>query len=213
MDGIHDLGGMQGFGPVPIEDDVTFHEPWERAAQGLAIPVQVAADFNLDAFRHAIERVPPSQYLEGYFQRWTRAFETVLVEGGVLAEGELDARIDGRTVETAPQRQTAVTAGGGGAKRAANATAQFAPGDSVRTKDVRSSGHTRLPGYARGRTGTIALVNDAWVLPDTNAHGGGEQPTWVYAVRFEATELWGADAVSSDAVYLDCFETYLEPLL
>lgn len=209
MEGIHDLGGMEGFGAVPIEDDATFHEPWERKAQGLAIPVQVAADFNLDAFRHAIERIPPGNYLEGYFHRWTRAFETVLVEGGVLAEGELDARIEGRPIADQAIRLSDVTAGGGGAKRAAPQPARFAAGDRVRTKNIRTSGHTRLPGYARGREGVIAFVNDAWVLPDTNAHGGGEEPTWVYSVRFEASELWGADA-QADAVYLDCFETYLE---
>jgi len=206
------MGGMEGFGPVPVDDDVTFHEPWERQAQGLAIPVQVAARSNLDAFRHAIERVPPAQYLEGYFHRWARAFETVLVEGGVLAAGELDERLTGQTPSTAPARTTKAVPGGSGAKRPGDTPARFEVGDQVRTTAARTSGHTRLPGYARDRAGVVAAVSGTWVLPDTNAHGEGEQPTWLYSVRFPARELWGSGAGEADVVYLDCFETYLEPV-
>lgn len=188
MDGIHDLGGLEGFGPVPRggAHEECFHADWERRVLGLAL---LARPGNDDMFRHAIERIDPVTYLTaGYFGRWLGAVETLVEEAGDLPPaGVVHAR---RDIETPPA---------------------FVVGDRVRAKDLHVSGHTRLPGYARGRTGTVSLVQGAWVFPDTNAHGRGEHPQTVYAVSFAGRELWGDGTERGLRVTLDLFESYLEP--
>jgi nitrile hydratase subunit beta len=89
---------------------------------------------------------------------------------------------------------------------------RFSCGDRVRTFSWPATGHTRLPAYARGRSGTVAAWHGAWVFPDSNAHGRGESPQHLYTVAFEGTELWGAEAENGSSVSLDLFESYLEPL-
>jgi len=184
MDGIHDLGGRQGFGRVE-HDETVFHADWERRVLGLALSSQEA---NVDAFRHAIERLDPVTYLTaGYFGRWLGALELLAHEAdaGIRATGPDTLR----SVDRAPG---------------------FAVGDRVRARDLFTSGHTRMPGYVRGRCGTVVAVHPAFVYPDTNAHGLGEKPQHVFAVRFEAAELWGRTADPASAVHVDLFEDYLE---
>jgi len=190
MDGIHDLGGMHGFGPVVVEhEEPVFHAAWEGrvfALAGLAIRGGLA---NPDAFRHAIERLSPAEYLTaGYYGRWLAALERLLSERGAL-----------------PRRAPAATA-----RRDVPRVARFAVGDAVVARKVHPAGHTRLPRYVRGRRGVVACVHPAWVFPDTNAHERGEHPQHVYAVRFAATELWGDDADPAASVHVDLFESYLE---
>ena len=192
MDGIHDLGGMQGFGPVPwSESEPSFHAPWEGRVFALASLAIAAGVANVDAFRHAIERLDPVTYLTaGYFGRWLGAAE-LLIE------------------ETTGKQLTRPAAPG--TLRAVAHAPRFAVGDRVRTRQMHPAGHTRLPRYARGLRGTVALVHPAFVFPDTNAHGRGEEPQHVYAVRFDARELWGEAAEPGVLVHVDCFERYLEP--
>ena len=187
MNGIHDMGGRHGFGRIVRDDDGTspFHEPWEGRVMvmvGVAIP-------NVDAFRHAIERMDPVEYLRaGYYGRWLAALETLAGEGHLAEPGA------NRT-----------------ARRKRSAEPRFAAGNRVRARNHQPRGHTRLPAYARGRTGVVERVHpDAWVLPDTNAHFEGESPEPVYAVRFEAQEIWGDAAEPDTAVIVDLFESYLE---
>jgi nitrile hydratase len=147
----------------------------------------------LDAFRHAIERIDPATYLSiGHWGRWLTALETLVREwrdrGGLLEER---ARGMLRKVETAPR---------------------FGVGAPVRTRNLQPAGHTRLPGYARGKQGTVVRRHPGFVFPDTNAEGRGENPQWVYAVRFEARELFGSGAEPNASVYVDLFESYLEPV-
>jgi nitrile hydratase len=189
MDGIHDLGGMHGFGPVAVEsDEPVFHARWEGrvfALAGLAIAGGLA---NPDAFRHAIERLPPAVYLTaGYYGRWLAALERLVAE---------------RAVPTAAAK---------GARRTVAGPPRFGPGQHVVARDLHPAGHTRLPRYVRGRRGVVARVHPAWVFPDTNAHGRGEHPQFAYAVRFAARELWGDDADAAASVHVDLFESYLEP--
>jgi hypothetical protein len=191
MDGIHDLGGMHGFGPVVVDpDEPLFHAGWEGrvfALVGLAIAGGLA---NLDAFRHAIERLSPVEYLTaGYYGRWLAALERLVAEHGALPR---------------PARA-------GTARRDAPRAARFAAGDAVVARNVHPAGHTRLPRYVRGRRGVVVHVHPAWVFPDTNAHERGEHPQYVYGVRFAATELWGDDADPAASVHVDLFESYLEP--
>lgn len=188
MDGIHDMGGMQGFGAVPYSpEERPFHEAWERRALVVAALAQRAVGANVDEFRHAIERIPPADYLTAtYFGRWIRAAETLVAEG--------------ERPQPAP-----------GTRRDVDRPPRFAVGDRVRARGHGSPGHTRLPAYCRGRSGAVALVHPSFVLPDTNAHRQGENPEYVYAVRFSGRELWGGDADPGLAVHVDLFESYLEP--
>ena len=190
MDGIHDMGGLEGFGPVPYEPgQPSSHEPWEYRARVVTRLVSGGLGLNTDQFRHTLERLPPDEYLSGYYSRWIRGAQKMLAEHA----GKADTPADGT------------------ARRESDRAPRFATGDRVRTHDRRTSGHTRLPGYARGRQGEVAIVHPNFVFPDTNAHGVGENPQPVYAVRFEATELWGPDADGAAATYIDLFEDYLEP--
>lgn len=193
MDGIHDLGGKQGFGPSLEErDDAVFHAAWEKRVFGIANLLLAAGCFNVDEFRHAVERVDPVAYLsEGYYGRWLGGVEQLVAEAGGSPTPAPDARqLAGREVDRPPQ---------------------FAVGDAVLTRNHYRPGHTRLPAYARARRGRVEVLQGAWVLPDTHAHGRGECPEHVYAVRFEGRELWGSDAEPGTSVCIDLFESYLEP--
>ena len=215
MAGVHDIGGKPGFGPVPVDDDVLFHDDWERRAFAVTQFAQGAAGFNTDAFRHGIEREDPDTYRSAtYFDKWIRNAERMLVEGGVIGADAVRAAIHGETASLAPVRTTdAKPAEGRGTIRTPDAAAAFSVGDQVTVAaDAGSSGHTRLPDYVAGRTGTVALVNGGWVFPDTHAHGQGESPCWVYAVAFDAAELW-PETAATHLVYVDLFEPYLSPVM
>jgi nitrile hydratase len=176
---------MAGFGPVP-KDERVFHDDWERRVFGLSSASRLA---NIDAFRHAIERLDPVTYLTaGYYGRWLGALELLAHEqnAGVLP--------------TAPT-----------SRREVNRAPRFTPRQKVVTRSLPVSGHTRLPRYARGRCGVVERVHPAFVLPDTNAHGRGEHPEHVYCVGFDATDLWGETAEPGTRVHLDLFESYLSP--
>ena len=186
MDGIHDLGGRQGFGPIE-RDENSFHEDWQRRVFGIALTSNLA---NVDAFRHAIERLDPVTYLTaGYWGRWLGALERLAVEDDPTLRRE--SRLSRRAVDRAPA---------------------FAAGARVRVRDYFPAGHTRMPGYVRGRRGTVAAGHPAFVYPDSHAHGRGENPQHVYSVRFEAGELFGASADPASTVHVDLFEDYLEAL-
>ena len=207
MNGIHDLGGKDGFGRIEMEsDEPVFHARWEARVFGL----NLLALANIDASRHAVERIDPGSYLAlPYYGRWLRGLETLLLEQGLLGEGEIEARMQGRDQPARPVGARPAP-GGGESRREIAARPAFAVGERVRTRNHQPRGHTRLPAYARARSGVVAIVHPAFVLPDTHAHGLGESPEYVYAVRFEGRELWGDAAEPGTTVVLDCFESYLE---
>jgi nitrile hydratase len=217
MDGIHDLGGMHGFGHVVVErDEPVFHGAWEARVFAVTLLSSLAGNSNIDASRHAMESVAPHDYLtRRYYWRWLVALEKGLLGCGALRPGEVDAearrlkRGEARREPPAPAPQAARA--NLSARRTVEAQPRFAVGESVRAKNIHPPGHTRLPRYVRGHAGTIAAAYGAWVFPDTHAAGAGENPQHVYCVRFEARELWGADAEPSSAVHVDLFESYLEP--
>jgi nitrile hydratase beta subunit len=214
VDGIHDLGGMHGFGAICVEpDEPVFHAAWEGRVFALGLLLPAGGLANVDRFRHAVERLSPVTYLDaGYYGRWLRAVETLLVEGGVLRPGELEARTRG-TREPSPSDLPPVAPAdaAGGALRTVSHAPRFRVGQAVRARNLHPAGHTRLPRYVRGKRGVVAIVHPAWVFPDTNAHGLGEHPQHAYAVRFAGDELWGPDAEPGTAVHVDCFESSLEP--
>lgn len=213
MNGVHDMGGMDGFGPVVAEhDEPAFHAEWERRMYGLARLVMASLDVNIDEFRHAIERIPPARYLAStYYERWLAAAETLLVERGVVTRAELlaseDAAIDPALIANsiAPRGPGPVT------DKTANRP-RFARGDRVRARNLNPSGHTRLPRYVRGKTGIVARDWGVFVFPDTNAHHAGTKPQHCYSVAFDARELWGKSAIRRDRVYIDLWDDYLEPI-
>jgi len=217
MNGPQDLGGQMGHGPVrPERDEPLFHAEWEKRALAVTLAMGACGAWTIDASRHARETLPPAVYLSAsYYEIWIRALEKLLASHGLAAPGEL---ADGRSaLPGAPVRRVlraqdvaGVLAAGSPYGRAAPAPAAFAPGDTVRARNDHLTTHTRLPRYIRGRVGEIVRNHGAFVLPDTNAHGGGENPTWCYAVRFSAVELWGRGADASSEVMVDCWEAYLE---
>ena len=219
MNGAADLGGMMGFGPVlPEPEGEYFHADWERRALALTLAAGANGRWNIDASRHARESLPPAQYLtSSYYAIWTAALERLLVAAGLVGADELAQR---RVLRPgAPVRRVlaaadvpAVLAAGSPYDRPVDAPARFGVGDRVRTRVMHPRGHTRLPRYARGKVGVVTRVHGAHVLPDTNAHGAGEHPQWLYSVRFPARELWGEDAEPDQTVSIDAWEGYLDPV-
>lgn len=218
MNSVHDMGGMQGFGPVqPEADEPVFHAEWERRAFALTLAMAPAGGWNLDMSRHARESLPPAQYLSSsYYEIWLAALERLMIERELISAEEIAA---GHSL--APPRevkrvlsadQVAATLGRGGpTERDAETPARFKVGDRVRARNVHPRGHTRLPRYVRGQIGVLHLVHGCHVFPDTHAHGLGERPQWLYCVLFSARDLWGPEARANDEVRLDLWESYLEP--
>jgi nitrile hydratase beta subunit len=220
MEGIADMGGTEGWGPLhpPERDEPVFAQPWQGKAFALAILSSRVAcgGINTDAFRHALERLDRTAYLDdGYYGRWLNGGELMLTERSILAPGAIEARarnLRGEHVEEPPIPEPArphYAPAGEGSLRTVDAAPAFAVGERVRAKEMSPPGHTRLPGYLRGRPGVVELVQPAAVLPDTNAHFRGENPQHVYSVRFDSRELWGPDA-DSFSVTAELYESYLE---
>jgi nitrile hydratase len=216
VNGIHDMGGRHGFGRVEVEaDEPVFHARWEGRVFGI---VQALGARNIDAGRHAIERLDPVAYLrDGYWGRWLAALEGQLHELGILAPAEIEARVRRRRSRPPRRRHPASRTGPaappprGSYVRASTTPPAFAAGATVVTRNHQPAGHTRLPAYARCRRGTVVRVHPAMVFPDAHAHGLGEQPQHLYTVRFDGAELWGAAAEPGTVVHVDLFEPYLAP--
>lgn len=217
MNGIHDLGGMHGMGAVITEEnEPPFHHEWERRTFSLFASLFVGGHFNVDMFRHAIERMKPMHYLEeSYYAHWMHAFETLLLERGVISAAELAGTVKPQPAppETPVLRQDmvqAVVSTGASARVDIDLPASFKPGDRVRGKNTHPVGHTRLPRYVRNRVGTIVIDHGVFITPDAVAHGLGDRPQHVYSVSFTATELWGEGAPAKDTVRIDLWDDYLE---
>lgn len=221
MDGIHDLGGKHGYGPVVREtDEPAFHERWEAAVFVMVGAARRAGALNCtDRFRHAIERIDPVAYLsQTYYGRWLGGIETLLVEAGIVKTAEVSARsvelgagpddLIAARPDPHPDPQAEVSNLPTAARNVAR-PALFVEGDEVVTSIEVKSGHTRLPAYARGKRGRIHRCHAGWVYPDSSAHGLGEDPQHLYTVEFNGTELWGASGDGRLRVYLDLFEPYL----
>ncbi|MEO5881517.1 MAG: nitrile hydratase subunit beta [Caldimonas sp.] len=202
MDGIHDLGGRQGFGPVRhIPDAPAFHAPWEKrinALYGLAVRLGI---FNMDEYRHAIERMEPRHYLSaGYYERTLTSLATLCVEKGVVTREELERRAGGAfplALPAAPGRSNVA------------ARPRLAVGDRVRVRADHVPGHVRMPAYIRGKRGVVVGVSPAYPFPDAHAHGVSAEDEPTCDVRFLSTELW-PDAAEPAMVHVGVFESYLE---
>ncbi|MCH8505421.1 MAG: nitrile hydratase subunit beta, partial [Ectothiorhodospiraceae bacterium] len=205
-------------GPVPLEEnEPLFHADWESRAMAITVLMGGWGRWNIDAARRAREDMHPAAYLNhSYYERWIDALERLMLETGMVTEEELRGGEPQRNppegkAPPAPEAVAAMLRRGGPSLRSLDRPARFQPGDQVRTLNTQPQGHTRLPRYARARTGTVVFHHGAHVLPDSNAHFQGENPDHLYAVRFTARELWGPKASVRDTVTLDLWENYLEP--
>jgi nitrile hydratase beta subunit len=217
VDGIHDMGGMQGFGRTMTPGaGPPFAEPWEGRAFALGLLAIRASGANMHAFRHAIERVPPADYLGGYYSRWLMGAQNLLTDSGIVSGEQVAARAarlagrDADEPEPPEPHKPDMASGGPGNLRSVDAPPAFKVGDAVRARDLVPAGHTRLPRYVRRRTGTVTAIQPAQVFPDSAAHFLGEDPQHVYSVEFASTELWGPGA-EPFSLTIDLYEPYLEP--
>lgn len=218
MNGPQDLGGQMGFGPiVPELDEPLFHANWEKRALGLTIAAGAMGHWNIDESRHARECLHPADYYSStYYEIWIKALEVLLKRHGFVSPQEL-ATGQSLGKGTEPKRilkadnVAAALAKGGPCDRPVAQEPRFEAGDRVRTHNFNPETHTRLPRYARGKFGRIDAVRDGFVFPDSNAHGKGESPQYVYTVVFTGPEIWGDAADPTLTISIDAWESYLEP--
>jgi len=218
MNGIHDMGGMDGFGKVVAEpDEPPFHQAWEGRVLAMNRAMQATKEWNIDVGRYWIERLPAHFYLAStYYERWFERLENLCVARGLVSRAEIAAG-----ASAAPGRALKARAAAaadverllqrGSFGRPAPAPARFEVGAAVRARNIHPSSHTRLPRYVRGHAGTIERVHGCHVFPDAVVGRGAEDPQWLYTVRFSGRELWGEEADPTLSVSVDAWESYLLP--
>ncbi len=217
MNGVHDLGGMQGFGPVVDEpDEPRFHAPWEGRMLALQRAILFMRVWNLDAFRYAQERLPAEVYLSvSYYHRWLLGLTNSALEHGLFTRAELDAGHAQGPAKPVPRTMGISDIEGAKLRppfgRTATTQARFAPGTSVRTTNIHPIGHTRLPRYARDKVGRVEAVHGCHAYPDGIVAGDRSAAAWLYTVVFDGRRLWGEDADPTLTVSIEAFEPYLEP--
>ncbi len=220
MSRVHDMGGRLGDGAIPDKDDaVVFHQAWHARALALTLASGALGAWNIDISRHARERLSPGDYTRfSYYEKWMAALANLLVERGLLTPEELAGKGDPAPLSPQALREKAVSAMMHKVVPYSRDIAEkpaFKVGDVVRTLDHSPAkipnGHTRLPRYAMGKTGTVRLCHGAHVFPDSHAHDLGEAPAPLYAVEFSAKALWGGEQPDGDSMVLDLWQPYLVP--
>jgi nitrile hydratase subunit beta len=219
MNGVHDMGGMQNMGPVEYEkNEPVFHAEWEGRVYALNRALRALGKWSLDTERYELERMDPADYLRmSYYERWAIRLLKQVVQFGLVIEHELET---GRANPDTPKATPALTAEmssrflsrGMASSHDPKIRPRFKVGQRVRASNRSPVHHTRLPRYARGKTGKIIRDHGVYIFPDTNAHFLGEKRQHVYSVRFAARELWGKDASPRDFIYIDMWDDYLERL-
>jgi nitrile hydratase beta subunit len=217
MNGVHDMGGQQSMGPVEYEkDEPVFHAAWEGRIYALNRAMRAWRKWSLDTDRHALELLPPVDYLRmSYYERWVRRLAEQVVLYGLVTKEEMESGIAAPTSTKADPPFSLTTSSrwlsrGIASSQDASVRPLFKVRQRVRARNINPTGHTRLPRYARGKTGVIVRDHGVYLFPDTNAHFQGEKRQHVYSVRFAARELWGEDASVRDSVHLDLWDDYLE---
>ena len=217
MNGPQDMGGFLGFGKVEAEaNEPVFHHAWERRALALVLAIGALGRWNLDIARHTRESIPAMSYWTmSYYEIWLTAMLTLMQQNGLVTAEELASSRPAAISAPHPkmlrgEAVPAVLARGGASTRPSPQAAGFRPSDRVRARNANPPGHTRLPRYAMGHAGEIAAVRGIHVFPDSSAKRQGDDPQWLYNVRFAAAELWGGSRTGY--VHLDLWEPYLEAL-
>ena len=216
MNGPHDMGGFTRFGAVnPEVNEPVFHEEWEAKVLALCLAMDSSELWNSDIIRHTRESMPPMKYWSSsYYDIRVEGHITQLVKHGMISEAEIAA---GKSMQQPKPMKSVLSAEnapgmlakGSPYRRDSDKLARFEVGASVRSLKNAASGHTRLPRYARGKFGTIVARHGTFIFPDSSAKGKGDDPQWLYTVRFAARELWGHD--NNDSVMIDLWEPYLAP--
>jgi nitrile hydratase beta subunit len=220
MNGAHDMGGMEGFGPIkaePESEEPVFHATWEGRVYGMNRALGALGRWNIDKGRSARERQLPVAYLRhSYYENWLAGIETLLVEAGLVTQDELDTGIPAGSIPENLKARVLTEKDGrqvpsrlGKVLLPDEAPAKFVVGHRVLAKNRHPSTHTREPRYLRGHVGVVHEHYGTQLFPDLTSQGidkGGH----LYCVRFEATELWGESAAARSAVYADLWEDYLE---
>jgi len=217
MNGVHDMGGMDGFGKVePEPNEPTFHEPWEGRVMAMNRAMGATGVWNIDMGRHTREKLPPHIYLQAtYYQKWFLGLQQMLLERGLIDADEVaagHALRPGKELKRGPFEMKDVPRVMNRAKfgRPTNTEPKFKIGDTVRCKNIHPKGHTRLPRYVRGHVGVIERNHGTHVFPDSVSVDGIENPQWLYTVVFKSQELWGPDADPTITISIDAFEPYLD---
>jgi nitrile hydratase subunit beta len=216
MNGVHDMGGMHGMGPIGHEADAPiFHEPWEGRVWALYRATSPWGRGIWRNFRYELEQIPPSEYLRmPYYERWftvlvNRLLRTRYITADELASGRADPSAPKPVLPPVPPRAPGSIPGA--SRLDLPVRARFRAGQQVRARNVHPEGHIRLPRYVRGHRGVITRDHGVWALQDTDAAGNPVgAPQHVYTVRFTARELWGAAAPPRDSVFVDLWEDYLD---
>jgi nitrile hydratase len=218
MNGVHDMGGMDCFGPVqPEANEPVFHAPWEGRVFAFTRAMGYTGTWVIDHSRAAHERLAPHIYLGvSYYKKWALGFQSLLLAHGLVGQDELDA---GRSLRPGKALKRTLkaeivpnTLQRGSFSREPQAPARFAVGDHVRARNWHPTGATRLPRYVRGHVGTIERIEGCHAYPDSIVAGKGDDPQWLYTLVFDGTELWGPDSDPTLKVSIDAFEPYLEPI-
>jgi nitrile hydratase len=217
MNGVHDMGGMDGFGKVEREaNEPVFHGAWEGRVMALSRAIGASGAWNIDQGRFGIEMLPPEIYLRSsYYQRWFLRMERMLLDRGLVEAEEVAA---GRATHPGkPLPRGKLTEAGlervmrrGDFGRPPPAPARFKPGDRVRARNIHPKSHTRLPRYVRGHVGVVERLHGAHVFPDAIVLGMGEDPQWLYTVVFDGRDLWGEESDPTLSVSIEAFEPYLD---
>lgn len=221
MTRVDDMGGRYGDGPIEWEvAEPTFHEAWEARSLALILAVGARRHWSLDTFRHAREALPPQDYARlAYYEKWLASLANLAVAMGLVTGDELagapvaDTALDSRALR--PEQVEPMLRRGNPTNRTGSKPI-YAVGDLVRARlparnVLVAGGHTRLPVYAAGHVGRISRSHGCFVLPDSHAHFLGEAPEPLYAVAFDAAELWGSAENAGDEVVLDLWQSYLDP--
>jgi nitrile hydratase len=217
MNGVHDMGGMHGMGPIQREkNEPVFHARWEARVFALNRAMGAWGKWNIDVSRHEKELIPAAEYLRmSYYEKFLVGLTELAIKSGLVTRAEVESgkRARGSKKGSPPltaDKVPALVEKGVPASRNAPASPRFKVGQRVRARNINPAGHTRLPRYARGKLGTVERDHGVFVFPDTNAHFLGEKPQHVYSVRFAARELWGEQALQQDAVYVNLWDDHLD---
>jgi len=219
VNGVHDMGGMQGMGPIQYEkNEPVFHARWEGRVLAMVRAMGFWNKWNIDASRYSKEVIPAAEYLRmSYYEKWFTGLVALIAKSGLVTPAELEA---GKRAKGSPKATPPLTAAmvallvskwNNATGRNVPVAPSFKVGQGVRARNINPTGHTRLPRYARGKLGTVDRDHGVYVFSDTNAQFLGEKPQHVYSVRFAARELWGDQAAPRDSVYIDLWDDYLEP--
>jgi nitrile hydratase beta subunit len=228
VNGPHDLGGVSGFGTIPMRDEPPRAYPggWEGRTVGAVIASVAIGLFDMDRFRAGVESLPPIAYMDSdYFRRWLHSLERNLVQSSAITEADVERRLQelrenpdfALPRRSDPEGLAAVVAyveNGGPIARRIEAEPAFSIGDRVRARRIRierrGEQHTRLPGYVQGREGTIHMRHPPARVPDIEVAGGPQRSEHVYTVRFDGRGLWPDGEAAT--VCVDLWESYLEPV-